>query len=103
MTTAVYERAGEFGLRRAIGGRRVHVTALVLVESLIVGLVGGILGAYTSVLAILAVTLARGWQPVLDPRLLPLGLAGGILVGMLGGALATWRASRIEPSDALRA
>ncbi|WP_172191696.1 ATP-binding cassette domain-containing protein [Actinomyces faecalis] len=102
MTTAVYERAGEFGLRRAIGGRRAHVTALVLVESIVIGLVGGVLGAYASVLAILGVTVARGWQPVLDPVLLPFGLVGGIVVGMLGGALATWRASRIEPSDALR-
>ena len=103
MTTAVHERAGEFGLRRAIGGRRLHVTALVLVESLVIGLAGGVLGAYASVLAILGVAVARGWQPVLDPALLPLGLVGGIVVGMLGGALATWRASRIEPSDALRA
>lgn len=103
MTTAVYERAGEFGLRRAIGARRIHVTALVSVESLIVGLVGGVLGAYGAVIAVLAVTVVRGWQPVLDPRLLPLGLLGGILVGALGGMVATWRASRVEPSDALRA
>ena len=99
----MYERAGEFGLRRATGGRRLHVTALVLVESLIIGLIGGTAGAYASVLAILAVTVARGWQPVLNPGLLPLGVVGGIVVGMLSGALATWRASRIEPSDALRA
>ena len=82
---------GEFGLRRAIGARRLHVTGMVGIESLVVGLLGGIAGAYGSVLVILGVTVARQWQPVLDPALLPLGLAGGVLVGLLGGVLATWR------------
>lgn len=103
MTTAVFQRVGEFGLRRAIGARRVHVTALVVAESLIVGLLGGVVGVYVSMLGVLAVTLARHWQPVLDPVLVPIGLVGGVAVGLLGGAVATWRASRIEPADALRA
>lgn len=46
MTMAVFQRAGEFGLRRAIGARRKHVTLLVLTESLVIGALGGILGAY---------------------------------------------------------
>nr|WP_300340416.1 FtsX-like permease family protein [Actinomyces sp.] len=103
MTGAVFQRVGEFGLRRAIGARRVHVMGLVMVESLGVGLLGGVLGTYGAVLAVLGVTLARHWQPVLEPALLPLGVLGGAVVGVLGGLLATWKASRIEPADALRA
>ena len=53
-------------------------------------------------MVILAVTIVRHWQPVLDPVLVPLGVVGGIVVGTLGGALATSRAGRIQPSDALR-
>ncbi len=102
MTTAVFQRVGEFGLRRAIGARRVHVTGLVLTESLAIGVLGGVLGVYASVLLILGVTIARHWQPVLDPAMIPVGLAGGVVVGLLGGLLATHRAARIEPSDALR-
>ncbi|WP_194949388.1 ATP-binding cassette domain-containing protein [Actinomyces trachealis] len=102
MTAAVFQRTGEFGLRRAIGARRSHITVLVMLESLVIGLLGGVVGAYSSMLAILGVTLARQWQPVFNPALLPMGVAGGVLVGVLGGALATWRASKVEPSDALR-
>lgn len=103
MTTAVFQRTGEFGLRRAIGARRVHVTGLVLTESLVVGVLGGVAGAYVSVLGVLGVTIARHWQPVFDPVLLPLGVVGGIVVGLLGGLVAVQRAARIQPADALRA
>ncbi|WP_350257616.1 ATP-binding cassette domain-containing protein [Scrofimicrobium sp. R131] len=102
MTTAVFQRTGEFGLRRAIGARRKHITGLVLTESLIIGLVGGVVGAYTSILVILGITLARHWQPVLHPALVPIGILGGIVVGLFGGLFATRRAAKIEPSDALR-
>jgi macrolide transport system ATP-binding/permease protein len=103
MTTAVLQRTGEFGLRRAIGARRTHVTVLVLMESLVVGVLGGVLGAYISLLAVLGVTIARQWQPVFDPALVPVGIAAGVLVGLLGGLVAVQRASRIQPADALRA
>lgn len=103
MTTAVFQRIGEFGLRRAIGARRVHITGLVMSESLAIGILGGIAGIYGSILVILGVTLVRHWQPVLDPVMIPLGLIGGVLVGLVGGLVATRRAARIEPSDALRA
>ncbi|MDO4665521.1 MAG: ATP-binding cassette domain-containing protein [Actinomycetaceae bacterium] len=103
MTTAVFQRAGEFGLRRAMGGRKKHVTALVLTESVMTGTLGGVIGAYVAIMAVLVVTIARSWQPVFDMRMVPVAIVGGTLVGLIGGTLATWRASRIQPSDALRA
>lgn len=103
MTTAVFQRTGEFGLRRAMGARRLHITSLVLTESLGIGALGGIIGAYVSLLAVLVITIARQWQPVIDPTLIPLGIGGGVVVGLMGGLIATRRASAIQPSDALRA
>lgn len=103
MTSAVFQRVGEFGLRRAIGARRLHVIGVVLSESIAIGVVGGIVGIYASIMVILGVTLFRQWQPVLDPVMIPIGLCGGMVVGLIGGVVATHRAARIEPSDALRA
>ena len=102
MTSAVGERRGEIGLRRAIGARRRHITGLVLTEAVIVGVMGGLAGLAAGLLAVLAVTVSQGWMPVFDLRLAPLALAGGVIVGALGGAAAARRASRIEPAAALR-
>lgn len=101
MTSSIYQRRGEFGLRRAIGAKRSHITALVLSEATFIGLIGGIIGSYTSIITILTITLIKHWQPVFDPTLIPLGIAGGILVGILGGLIAATKASHIQPTQAL--
>ncbi|WP_448058597.1 ABC transporter ATP-binding protein/permease [Cellulomonas hominis] len=102
MVMSVLERRQEFGLRRAVGARPVHITGLVLGESVLIGATGGLLGLVLGLGAVLVVTLAQRWSPVFDLALAPLAVAGGIVVGAVGGSVAAWRAARIQPSDALR-
>jgi macrolide transport system ATP-binding/permease protein len=102
MVLAVLERRAELGLRRAIGARRRHVRALVLAEAALLGVVGGAGGLVLGLTTILAITIARGWGPVLDPGAVPLALVGGLAVGLLGGLVAAWRAARLDPQEALR-
>lgn len=102
MLLGVVERIGELGLRRAIGARPIHILGQTSVEAIIAGLIGGVAGLLVGLAAILGVTLANRWQPVLDLRLVPLALVGGVIVGALGGLPASLRASRIQPADALR-
>jgi macrolide transport system ATP-binding/permease protein len=102
MMMNVVERTGELGLRRAIGARPVHILAQTTVEALLLGIAGGAIGFALGLFGVLVATVAKHWQPVLDLRLVPLALAGGALVGVLGGLAAAVRASRIQPIDALR-
>lgn len=102
MVLAVLERRAEIGLRRAVGARPVHVSCLVLAESVLVGAVGGVAGLLLGFLTILAVTVSRAWVPVLDPTTVPVALVGGLLVGGAGGVAASVRAARIAPHEALR-
>ncbi|MCU1527339.1 MAG: hypothetical protein JWP75_1102 [Frondihabitans sp.] len=102
MILSVLERKQEFGLRRAVGARPVHLVSLVLTESTIVGAIGGVVGLAFGLAGILAITVLRHWSPVFDLRLAPTAILGGILVGALGGAVASARASRIQPNEALR-
>lgn len=102
MILAVVERRQEFGLRRAIGARSRHIFSLVLLESVIIGAAGGVAGLLVGMAGVLGVTIARRWDPVFDLTLAPVAVLGGILIGALGGAVAAARASRIEPSEALR-
>lgn len=102
MVLSVLERKQEFGLRRAVGARPVHLLGLVLGESTVIGALGGIIGFLAGLAGILAVTILRHWSPTFDLRLAPLAILGGILVGALGGVLASVRASRVQPNEALR-
>jgi macrolide transport system ATP-binding/permease protein len=102
MVLSVIERKQEFGLRRALGGRPFHIASLVITESTLIGAIGGIVGLLVGLAGILVVTLARHWSPVFDLRLAPIAILGGIVVGGIGGILASARASRIQPNEALR-
>ncbi len=102
MLLGVIERIGELGLRRAVGARPIHILNQTATEALLCGLLGGLTGLIAGVATILGVTVSKHWQPVLDLRLVPLALVGGVAVGILGGLPASLRASRIQPADALR-
>ncbi|MDR1212651.1 MAG: ABC transporter permease [Propionibacteriaceae bacterium] len=99
---AVMERAGEIGLRQALGAKPVHIMVQFLTESVILGLLGGVLGSAVGVAAVIVGAVARQWTPVLDPWLLLLAPAAGLVVGALAGLYPAWRASRLPPATALQ-
>ncbi|HMQ65246.1 MAG TPA: ABC transporter permease [Arachnia sp.] len=99
---AVMERTPEIGLRRSLGARSRHIFAQIITESSVLGVLGGLIGATLGVFAILVVSLAQGWTPVLDPGLVIAAPAIGLVVGALAGVQPSWQASRIQPTEALR-
>ncbi len=99
---AVMERTGEIGLRQALGAKPTHILSQFLIESVVLGGLGGLLGSAVGVAAVLIGSIAQQWTPVLDPLLLLLSPALGIATGVIAGLYPSWRASRIPPASALQ-
>ena len=99
---SVLERVGEIGLRRAVGAARRHIAAQFLVESTLLGFLGGLVGASVGVVVIVGVSVSKDWVPVLDPMIPLLAPLAGAGVGLISGVYPALRAASIEPIAALR-
>ncbi|MFR9676311.1 ABC transporter permease [Streptomyces sp. TR02-1] len=99
---AVLERTGEIGLRRALGARGRHVMAQFLTESGALGALGGLVGTSLGVVTVVTVAAARSWTPVVHPGTVLAAPVIGLVTGVLAGLYPSWRASRIQPAEALR-
>jgi len=100
---SVTARVPEFGVRRAFGARRKNIVTLVIGECVMLGFVGAVVGLAIGFAAIMTVTMVAKWQPVFDPKLLIVPLAGALLFGTMGSIPPAIAAGRIEPADAVRA
>ncbi|HWO57734.1 MAG TPA: ABC transporter permease [bacterium] len=102
MMISVSERTREIGIRKSIGARRRHVLLQFLYESLILSLVGGLLGATFGILlgrTVLTSLLDIHVSATALGLILGLGISTG--VGLFFGIYPAWKASRLDPIKAL--
>lgn len=99
---SVMERIGEIGLRRSLGATTKNIAGQFIVESAVIGLLGGLVGSALGVFAVVIVSVVNGWTPILDIGLVLGAALLGAVVGLAAGAYPALRASRIEPVTALR-
>ena len=99
---SVMERIGEIGLRRALGATRRQIAGQFMVESVVIGLLGGLIGSALGVFAVVIVALIQQWTPILDPMVAVGSALLGAVVGLGAGVYPALRASSIEPITALR-
>jgi putative ABC transport system permease protein len=102
MIISVLERRSEIGLRRALGATQGQVRAQFLTESILLALIGGIVGVFAGALATAVYANTRGWTVVIPAEAWAGGIASAILIGALAGLMPAIRASRTPPTIALR-
>ena len=96
------QRTGEIGVRMALGARREQVVRLMLGDGLRPALYGLILGLFASVGAVRLIdSMLYGTQP-LDPAIFAAVAATLLAVAALACLIPAWKASRINPMQALR-
>ncbi|MBX9244005.1 ABC transporter permease [Actinotalea ferrariae] len=99
---SVRERIGEIGLRRALGASKRDIGSQFLVESVVIGLLGGLIGAALGVFVVVLVSLTKEWTPILDTMVvIGAALLGGV-IGLGAGTYPALKAAGIEPIAALR-
>ena len=102
MTISVTERTREIGVRQAIGARRREILVQFLIEAAVLTSVGGILGVLMGSAIGLLVNVISGFPVSLPWWSFALGLGFSAGIGIFFGMLPAWRASRLDPIEALR-
>lgn len=103
MLVSVRERTREIGVRRAVGAKKRHVLLQFLIESVVISLLGGLMGLTLGGAIINLAKLAMPGLPIqlsLDIVLIAIGFSA--LVGVVSGVIPAKRASDLDPVEALR-
>jgi ABC-type lipoprotein release transport system permease subunit len=106
MLMSVLERTREIGVLRALGWRRARVLRMVLQESLVLGVIGGVCGILMGLGLGKLMGLVPGTYGSIDlsytPQLFVQAVVVAMIAGLVGGLYPAWRATRMRPVEALR-
>jgi putative ABC transport system permease protein len=102
MVISVLERRSEIGLRRALGATRAQIRTQFLTESILLAVIGGVVGVLAGAAATAVYAGSQGWAVVIPVQAWSGGIASAILIGALAGLAPAVRASRMAPTVALR-
>lgn len=103
MLLSIHQRQKEIGLRKAVGAQNSEIAVQFLMETVIICLVGGVLGIGVGWLFGKQVASMLGdWEASMSTVSVLIALGFSVLTGVVFGATPAMRAARIDPYDALR-
>ena len=103
MFVSVKERTNLIGVKKALGAKRYVILLEFLIESIILCVIGGIIGMILILVALKTITHFIDFNLYIDLGNVFLGLTVSILVGVLSGIIPAMQAAKMNPVDAIRA
>ncbi len=102
MLVSVTERTREIGIRMAVGARTWDIRLQFIIEALTLSLIGGIIGIIIGIGGSTILSTFAGWPTIISPFYVLLAFCFSGLVGIFFGFYPAYRASLLDPIDALR-
>ncbi|UOE92201.1 ABC transporter permease [Alkalihalobacillus sp. LMS39] len=102
MLVSVTERTREIGIRKALGATRGQILFQFLVESVILTLIGGMIGILLGIGVSSLVSFFAGWPSLVSVPVIIGGLLFSMFIGIIFGLLPASKASKLDPIDSLR-
>jgi putative ABC transport system permease protein len=102
MLVSVTERTKEIGLRKAVGARQRDILQQFVIEAVTVTIVGGAIGVLTGYGLAFLLAFAMGFPVLISFQSAVLGVTVSFVVGLISGLYPAWRASKLNPIEAMR-
>jgi putative ABC transport system permease protein len=102
MLVSVTERTREIGIRMAVGAKTWDIRLQFIIEALTLSLMGGVIGIILGVGGAKILSVLAGWSTVVSPLSIILAFGFSALVGIFFGFYPAYKASLLNPIDALR-
>jgi putative ABC transport system permease protein len=102
MLVSVTERTREIGLRKAVGAKQIAIMSQFLIETLVISLLGGLLGIALGWSVAAGVSVAGLVTTDVTPGSVMMAFSFSAAIGIFFGLYPAWRASRLRPIEALR-
>jgi putative ABC transport system permease protein len=102
MLVSVTERTREIGVRKALGATFANILLQFLIEAVVIGVTGGLIGIVLGMGASYLISSIFGWATVISGFTIALAFGFSVLIGVIFGLYPARKAARLDPIDALR-
>ncbi|MDO3662478.1 sporulation-delaying-protein transporter subunit SkiZ [Bacillus sp. C28GYM-DRY-1] len=102
MLVSVTERTREIGIRKSLGAARGQILTQFLIESVVLTLIGGLIGIGIGYGGASLVSAIAGWPSLISWQVVCGGVLFSMLIGVIFGMLPANKAAKLDPIEALR-